>query len=490
MRARSTSAPAPERSLPPAAAAQLRVEPKGPRGWEDRSTFTVVGRESFAGIPIARKGSAGGTLSTSAYSVDVAQQGTNGSTMNVSIVVRSAGGRVVYNSSAWLAAQNASAGPSAGGRQRVAAAAPRGKPPPPPAPGSCKSFGSGAEVVCQKRSKPKPHLLHWPSPLAQPSYALLDYPRFRAPTWGPQPAPASVDAALKPTNGYDYRNQVGHITQDEDEETVMGFTGDTYIFLLGDSLESWTASRKEFVQLAGPTPVLPSFAFGTWFTYWHDYSFEDATSNVSKWAEDGLPLDVWGLDMNWRNTTDVATCGPSHNETCKCCDFTPWMGGAFCTNTTKPPVGPVNCQHPNWYYNRPNTALFPNFTRWFEYVKQHKLRTYFNDHPFPVAGRGAGGGQTSPEEVAFRWQGLTSWLERGLGWCKQKRCSCVRIRAADIVRAQGGSITIGTFRFRHPSRAARCARPAASPPAPRATAAACGRGSITQLGDRTSTSRL
>ena len=98
------------------------MEPKGPRGWEDRPTFTVVGRESFAGIPIARKGSAGGTttLSTSsAYSVDVAQQGTNGSTMNVSIVVRSAGGRVVYNSTAWLAAQNASAGPSAGGRQRV-----------------------------------------------------------------------------------------------------------------------------------------------------------------------------------------------------------------------------------------------------------------------------------------------------------------------------------------------------------------------------------
>jgi hypothetical protein len=29
---------------------------------------------------------------------------------------------------------------------------------------------------------------------------------------------------------------------------------------------------------------------------------------------------------------------------------------------------------------------------------------------------GAGGGQTSPEETAFRWQGLTSWLEKGLGY--------------------------------------------------------------------------
>ena len=40
------------------------------------------------------------------------------------------------------------------------------------------------------------------------------------------------------------------------------------------------------------------------------------------------------------------------------------------------------------------------------------------DHPFPVAGRGEGGLQTSPQEVAFRWAGLTSWLasaNAGLG---------------------------------------------------------------------------
>ena len=31
----------------------VRVEPKGPHGFEDRSTFTAVGRSSFAGVPIA-----------------------------------------------------------------------------------------------------------------------------------------------------------------------------------------------------------------------------------------------------------------------------------------------------------------------------------------------------------------------------------------------------------------------------------------------------
>ena len=40
--------------------------------------------------------------------------------------------------------------------------------------------------------------------------------------------------------------------------------------------------------------------------------------------------------------------------------------------------------------------------------------TDFNDHPFPVAARGEGGLQTSPEEIKFRWDGLTQWLRRGL----------------------------------------------------------------------------
>ena len=48
----------------------LRVEPKGPAGFEDRSTFMVVNR-SFAGLAITKKAetAAGTLLSTSAYDV-------------------------------------------------------------------------------------------------------------------------------------------------------------------------------------------------------------------------------------------------------------------------------------------------------------------------------------------------------------------------------------------------------------------------------------
>lgn len=49
-------------------------------------------------------------------------------------------------------------------------------------------------------------------------------------------------------------------------------------------------------------------------------------------------------------------------------------------------------------------------TEWFDYIKKQKLRTYFNDHPFPVAD------QTTPEESNFRYKGLSEWIGRGLSY--------------------------------------------------------------------------
>jgi hypothetical protein len=94
--------------------------------------------------------------------------------------------------------------------------------------------------------------LNWPSPLNSTAYAVKDFPRFFVPKWGAAPVPLSekpqLDPALIATNGYDFR---------------INCNGDVYVFLLGATLDSWWAARSEFVALSGPTPVLPDFAFGT-----------------------------------------------------------------------------------------------------------------------------------------------------------------------------------------------------------------------------------
>ena len=51
------------------------------------------------------------------------------------------------------------------------------------------------------------------------------------------------------------------------------------------------------LQLAGPTPLLPDYSYGTWFTYWHQYSEDEAKGEVERWETDRLPLDIWALDM-------------------------------------------------------------------------------------------------------------------------------------------------------------------------------------------------
>jgi hypothetical protein len=151
--------------------------------------------------------------------------------------------------------------------------------------------------------------------------------------------------------------------------------GDTYVFLLGDSLSSWRESRKEFIDLTGPTPLLPDFAFGTWFTRWWHYTERLAKEEVLRWKHDRLPLDVWGLDLNWRNVTGTL-------------------------------------EH---FYDHPNRTAFKNLTAWFQFLREEQgLENYLSDHPYPVASRDKDAGlQTSVEEVTFRTHGLFEWLKRG-----------------------------------------------------------------------------
>ena len=80
------------------------------------------------------------------------------------------------------------------------------------------------------------------------------------------------------TNGYDFTNDVD---------------GDAYIFLLGDDLDGWWGSREEFLTLTGPTPLLPDFAYGVWYTWYVLYTEERAKHEVGNWTQIKLPLDVY-----------------------------------------------------------------------------------------------------------------------------------------------------------------------------------------------------
>jgi hypothetical protein len=195
----------------------LRVEPRGPRGFEDRDTFMVVNR-TFNGVEATPRATTDGTnITTQHYNMLLYHNG--------SFVVHGSDGRLVYSTT-------------------IA----------------------------------RPHnLLRWPAPFVAKAYAIEDNPRFAPPLWAPAPAPAG--AALQTTSGYDFRNLV---------------KGDVYVFLLGSSLDEWWDSRAEFLRLTGPTPLLPDYAYGTWFTQWHQYTELEVKAEIGRWNAGNFPLDIWG----------------------------------------------------------------------------------------------------------------------------------------------------------------------------------------------------
>jgi hypothetical protein len=133
---------------------------------------------------------------------------------------------------------------------------------------------------------------------ATAAYALADYPRFHTPAWGPTPIPAGAGAiaGAEENNGFDYNNDWNHCKGGN--QTAAG--RDTYVFLLGDDMDDWQSARMEFLKLTGPIPLLPDFAFGVWFQTWAQYTEDEAKTEIGHWQDTyKLPIDVWGMDMNW-----------------------------------------------------------------------------------------------------------------------------------------------------------------------------------------------
>eukprot|EP00935_MAST-01C_sp_MAST-1C-sp1_P000816 g816.t1 len=208
------------------------------------------------------------------------------------------------------------------------------------------------------------------------SWSIRDSPRFVPSKDGvvpPSVRSGKIDPALVNTSGFDLRNDAA----------------DVYVFLPGAAAaDADTAAggygyeelRKEYLKLTGPIPSLPDKSFGTWFSWYYPYNATGALSDIARWKSDDLPLDIWGLDMNWR-----VTAGGMEGKEYKV-----------------------------------NTALFPNMRDFMDKAHASNLAVYMNDHPMQNATpansdcMSSSSCQLSPHEVAFRWNGTTSLFDMGL----------------------------------------------------------------------------
>jgi alpha-glucosidase (family GH31 glycosyl hydrolase) len=73
-------------------------------------------------------------------------------------------------------------------------------------------------------------------------------------------------------------------------------TLDLYVFSYG---RDYKAALKALYALTGPTPLLPRYALGNWWSRYHPYTADEYVELMDRFREARIPLSVAVIDMDW-----------------------------------------------------------------------------------------------------------------------------------------------------------------------------------------------
>src|SRR3954447_17187804 len=71
---------------------------------------------------------------------------------------------------------------------------------------------------------------------------------------------------------------------------------DLYVFAFG---HDYAAALAAFHAVSGHTPVLPRWTLGNWWSRYHRYSADSYLELMDRFTEEGIPLSVAVIDMDW-----------------------------------------------------------------------------------------------------------------------------------------------------------------------------------------------
>ena len=121
-----------------------------------------------------------------------------------------------------------------------------------------------------------------------------------------------------------------------------GSRTDLYVFAYG---HDYPAAIQAFYAVSGPTPLLPRFALGNWWSRFHRYTADSYSALLDRFDAEGIPFSVAVIDMDWHVT-----------------DVDPAIGSGWTGYT--------------W-----NRSLFPDPAAFLASVHERGLRVTLNVHP-------------------------------------------------------------------------------------------------------------
>jgi alpha-glucosidase (family GH31 glycosyl hydrolase) len=75
-----------------------------------------------------------------------------------------------------------------------------------------------------------------------------------------------------------------------------GERDDGYLFCYGHNYKD---AIKAYFKISGSQPLLPRWALGNWWSRYHPYSADEYIGLMDKFREEGIPLSVGVVDMDW-----------------------------------------------------------------------------------------------------------------------------------------------------------------------------------------------
>ena len=77
---------------------------------------------------------------------------------------------------------------------------------------------------------------------------------------------------------------------------------DLYFFGYG---RRYTEAVRDFYKLAGPTPLLPRFALGNWWSRYYRYTQDEYLQLMDRFKREGIPFTTSVIDMDWHRVDDI-----------------------------------------------------------------------------------------------------------------------------------------------------------------------------------------
>ncbi|GAA5168179.1 glycoside hydrolase family 31 protein [Ornithinimicrobium tianjinense] len=119
-------------------------------------------------------------------------------------------------------------------------------------------------------------------------------------------------------------------------------TVDLYVFAHG---LDFRGALRDYYALTGPTPLLPRYVLGNWWSRYHPYSADEYLALLDRFAAERMPFSVAVLDMDWHVTDPDPRFGSG------------WTGYTW------------------------DRGLFPDPAGFLRELHERGLRVTLNDHP-------------------------------------------------------------------------------------------------------------